>query len=185
MNQRTMIRLVIGHSLGIGLPRLSSYTYGRTATASKDVTVRARNLLEENDQSTATVAAKFDKPMSEILADWSKLLGTTSNDENAGNIGVTGMTIQHWKNKETKSDLTALGRHDCSVTKPVGYVNPKRMNASAPIEATPNMVILEWTRANTRSRNCMSVVIFNLNSFIFFPFCNRFGFDPTACTFLL
>ncbi|MEC4723465.1 hypothetical protein RY831_30445 [Noviherbaspirillum sp. CPCC 100848] len=110
--------------LGIGLPRLSSYTYGRTATVPEDVMDLARELLNENGKSNAMAAAKFDKPMSEILADWSKLLGTTSNDEIAGYIGVSGMTIHRWKNNETKPDLTALGRYDRIVTKTASHINP-------------------------------------------------------------
>jgi DNA-binding transcriptional regulator YiaG len=110
--------------LGIGLPRLSSYTYGRTATVPADVMERARELLAENGKSTSMAAAKFARPMSEILADWSKLLGTTSNDEIAGYIGVSGMTIHRWKNNETKPDLTALGRYDRIVSKLATHVNP-------------------------------------------------------------
>jgi DNA-binding transcriptional regulator YiaG len=110
--------------LGIGLPRLSSYTYGRTATVPEDVMVRARALLEENGKSTAMAAAKFDKPMSEILSDWCSLLGTSSNEEIANYVGVTGMTIHRWKNNETKPDLTALGRYDRIVTKTASHINP-------------------------------------------------------------
>lgn len=110
--------------LGIGLPRLSSYTYGRTATVPADVMERARELLAENGKSTSMAAAKFARPMSEILADWSQLLGTTSNDEIAGYIGVSGMTIHRWKNNETKPDLTALGRYDRIVSKLATHVNP-------------------------------------------------------------
>jgi DNA-binding transcriptional regulator YiaG len=98
--------------LGIGLPRLSSYIYGRTASVSKEVMAKARQLLEEHKTTNGVRANKFDKPMSDILAGWEQRLGTTENTGIANLIGVTTMTIHRWKKNENKPDATALTRYD-------------------------------------------------------------------------
>ena len=98
--------------LGIGLPRLSSYTYGRTASVPADVMKTARQLLAENSEATRLLKEKFNRPMSEILQEWENNLGTTSDAELAGLIGVVTMTINRWRKNETKPDLSALNRYD-------------------------------------------------------------------------
>ncbi|WP_462370228.1 hypothetical protein [Oxalobacter formigenes] len=98
--------------LGIGLPRLSSYTYGRTASVPADVMKTARQLLAENAEATRLLKEKFNRPMSEILQEWENKLGTTSDAELAGLIGVVTMTINRWRKNETKPDLSALNRYD-------------------------------------------------------------------------
>lgn len=50
--------------------------------------------------------------MSEILQEWENKLGTTSDAELAGLIGVVTMTINRWRKNETKPDLSALNRYD-------------------------------------------------------------------------
>lgn len=101
--------------LGIGLPRLSSYTYGRTASVPADVMKTARQLLAENAEATRLLKERFDRPMSEILHEWESKLGTTSDAELAGLIGVVTMTIGRWRKNETKPDLSALNRYDSIV----------------------------------------------------------------------
>ncbi len=98
--------------LGIGLPRLSSYTYGRTASVPADVMKTARQLLAENAEATRLLKEKFNRPMSDILKEWENNLGTTSDAEIAGLIGVVTMTINRWRKNETKPDLSALNRYD-------------------------------------------------------------------------
>ena len=98
--------------LGIGLPRLSSYTYGRTASVPADVMKTARQLLAENAEATRLLKEKFNRPMSDILKKWENNLGTTSDAEIAGLIGVVTMTINRWRKNETKPDLSALNRYD-------------------------------------------------------------------------
>lgn len=98
--------------LGIGLPRLSSYTYGRTASVPADVMKTARQLLAENAEATRLLKEKFNRPMSEILEEWESKLGTSSDAELAGLIGVVTMTINRWRKNETKPDLSALNRYD-------------------------------------------------------------------------
>jgi hypothetical protein len=114
--------------LGIGLPRLSSYIYGRTASVSKDVMTKARQLLEEHKTSNSVRASKFDKPMSEILKDWEERLGTTENIGLASLIGVTTMTIHRWKKNENKPDPTALTRYDHIVSTLAARLNPAMKN---------------------------------------------------------
>lgn len=98
--------------LGIGLPRLSSYTYGRTASVPVDVMKTARELLAENAEATRLLKEKFNRPMAEILLEWESKLGTSSDAELAGLIGVVTMTINRWRKNETKPDLSALNRYD-------------------------------------------------------------------------
>lgn len=72
----------------------------------------ARQLLAENSEATRLLKEKFNRPMSEILQEWENNLGTTSDAEIAGLIGVVTMTINRWRKNETKPDLSALNRYD-------------------------------------------------------------------------
>lgn len=101
--------------LGIGLPRLSSYIYGRTASVPTDVMNRARELLTEQKKTQSMNTKKFGGKMSEIVAGWEKRLRTATNEELAGFLGVTTMTIHRWKNDLTTPDMTALVRYDAVV----------------------------------------------------------------------
>lgn len=103
--------------LGIGLPRLSSYIYGRTASVPKQVMDDARRIFREQNASLAGVKAQFSKKMSEIIKDWETRLQTNTNEELAKYLGVTTMTIHRWRTDETQPDLTALVRYDQTVTK--------------------------------------------------------------------
>lgn len=102
--------------LDIGLPRLSSYTYGRTASVPAEVMEMARRLLAENSNVSRQIREKFSRPMSEILSEWAEKLGTRSEAQLAALLGVVGMTINRWKKNETRPDLSALNRYDCIVT---------------------------------------------------------------------
>lgn len=98
--------------LDIGLPRLSSYTYGRTASVPADVMKTARQLLAENRRMSMQIREKFARPMSEILDEWAEKLGTRSDTQLAALLGVVSMTINRWKKNETRPDLSALNRYD-------------------------------------------------------------------------
>jgi hypothetical protein len=111
--------------LGIGLPRLSSYIYGRTASVPAEVMARARQLLAEHQESQSVRSSKFRKPMSEIVSDWETRLQTQCNEELAGYLGVTGMTIHRWRSNETKPDMTALVRYDTVVDRWVKTMSVK------------------------------------------------------------
>jgi hypothetical protein len=56
-------------ALGIGLPRLSSYIYGRTASVPADIMTAARKLRDEEPEAMAR-REMFNRPMSDILGRW-------------------------------------------------------------------------------------------------------------------
>ncbi|MBG6083209.1 hypothetical protein [Rubrivivax gelatinosus] len=106
--------------LGIGLPRLSSYIYGRTASVPEEVMTRAREIFADQSKGSDEIRQKFAGPMSEILKRWAKRLSDISpqpltNDSLGRLLGVTTMTIHRWYTDETKPDMTALTRYDAQV----------------------------------------------------------------------
>ncbi|ABM96874.1 hypothetical protein [Methylibium petroleiphilum] len=103
--------------IGIGLPRLSSYIYGRTASVPKEVMDRAREVFHDQSHGLKELKKRFDKPMSEILKSWAKRLDAKTNEELASLLSVTTMTIHRWNTNETKPDKTALVRYDAQVGK--------------------------------------------------------------------
>jgi len=98
-------------ALGIGLPRLSSYIYGRTASVPAEVMKKARDLRAEEPHMTSRLD-RFKRPMSAILKEWEERLQTTGDEQMARLLGVTKMTIYRWRNDDTKPDITALGRYE-------------------------------------------------------------------------
>jgi hypothetical protein len=100
-------------ALGIGLPRLSSYIYGRTASVPMEVMEKARSLLAEEPHRRERLL-RFDRDMNVILAEWmTRLSIDDEKDEDMATIlGVTKMTIYRWRNNETKPDATALARYE-------------------------------------------------------------------------
>lgn len=103
-------------ALNIGLPRLSSYIYGRTQGVDPEIMARARDLLSKSSAQSEALHKRFSKKMSEILDDWSQRLGAETNDELAYSLGVAPMTIHRWRKDNTLPDLTALARYDQAVT---------------------------------------------------------------------
>ncbi|MBI6556757.1 hypothetical protein YA0850_30850 [Pseudomonas veronii] len=98
-------------ALGIGLPRLSSYIYGRTASVPDEVMVKARALFAEEPLRVERLK-RFNRPMSQILKDWEQRLNPKNDEDLATMLGVTKMTIYRWRNDETKPDPTALARYE-------------------------------------------------------------------------
>ena len=109
--------------LGIGLPRLSSYIYGRTASVDKEVMDRARELDAEHRKTNKVRAAKFGKKMSVILSGWERRLNTEGDNEISDMLGVTLMTIHRWRNDDTQPDQTALVRYDMLVEKLAKHID--------------------------------------------------------------
>ncbi|AQH05523.1 hypothetical protein A9R05_41585 (plasmid) [Burkholderia sp. KK1] len=101
-------------ALCIGLPRLSSYIYGRTASVPEDIMERARELLS-GDPEVVAQRERFKRPMSEILDEWAAELGATSDVELGNMLGVTKMTIYRWRQNETKPDQTSLVRYESQI----------------------------------------------------------------------
>ena len=98
-------------ALGIGLPRLSSYIYGRTASVPDDVMNKARALFAEEPLRVERLK-RFNRPMSQIMQEWEKRLNSKNDEDIATSLGVTKMTIYRWRNDETKPDPTALARYE-------------------------------------------------------------------------
>lgn len=98
-------------ALGIGLPRLSSYIYGRTASVPDDVMKKARALFADEPLRVERLK-RFDRPMSKILQGWEERLKPKNDEDLATSLGVTKMTIYRWRNDETKPDPTALARYE-------------------------------------------------------------------------
>lgn len=98
-------------ALGIGLPRLSSYIYGRTASVPDDVMNKARALFAEEPLRVERLK-RFNRPMSQIFQEWEKRLNPKNDEDLATMLGVTKMTIYRWRNDETKPDPTALARYE-------------------------------------------------------------------------
>ncbi|WP_425953116.1 hypothetical protein [Ralstonia pseudosolanacearum] len=103
-------------ALGIGLPRLSSYIYGRTASVPDDVMKLARQMRDEDPEAVAR-RKRFDRPMSAILKGWAKELSIAEDDDQelAVVFGVTPMTSWRWRHDETKPDQTSLSRYEQQV----------------------------------------------------------------------
>ena len=101
--------------LDIGVPRLSSYLSGRTASVPTDVMERARALLKDQKKIQEEKLAKFSVPMSDIVAGWKARLGVRTDLKLANLLGVTVMTIHRWKTNKSDPDLTALVRYDTVV----------------------------------------------------------------------
>ncbi|WP_432263270.1 hypothetical protein [Cupriavidus sp. TMH.W2] len=101
-------------ALGIGLPRLSSYIYGRTASVPEDIMTMARQMRDEDPEAKAR-QERFNRPMSQILNEWASDLEIDNDAELAVTLGVTKMTIFRWRNNETKPDQTSLSRYEQQV----------------------------------------------------------------------
>jgi len=112
--------------LDIGLPRLSSYIYGRTASVPQDVMKTARQLLVKNGRMSKKIHENFSRPMSDILNEWAQKLGTRSDTHLASLLGVVNMTINRWKKNETRPDLSALKRYDRIVELIVNNMKARR-----------------------------------------------------------
>ena len=101
--------------LGIGVPRLSSYIYGLTASVPQEVMDEARAVLAEQSKGLAGVKKQFEKKMSEIIDGWKRRLKARTNEQLAKYLGVTTMTLHRWRTDVTQPDLTALVRYEQQV----------------------------------------------------------------------
>lgn len=96
---------VFAKALGIGVPRLASYEYGRTSGVPDKVMDTARGLLDEVGCADAKEYENI--PMSKILAQWAKELGIDYDDDIALSkvLTVSTATISRWKNNKTRPPL--------------------------------------------------------------------------------
>jgi DNA-directed RNA polymerase specialized sigma24 family protein/transcriptional regulator with XRE-family HTH domain len=101
-------------ALGIGMPRLSSYEYGR-ATIPDWVMKAARDLAGNNGNALGAAHQKFDGvSMPEILAGWARELGVPYDNslELATLLGASKPTVTRWKNELIRPRLSALLRYE-------------------------------------------------------------------------
>lgn len=116
------IRLKIGLSqaqfaeeLGIGVPRLSSYEYGRAGSIPEWVMTAARELVANNGEAQESIRKKYEElEMPVILATWAKALGVPHEDNGqlAALLGTSVSTLTGWKNKLTRPSLHSLAFHE-------------------------------------------------------------------------
>lgn len=116
------IRLKLGLSqaqfaeeLGIGVPRLSSYEYGRAGSVPEWVMTSARELAANNGEAQESTRKKYEGlEMPVILANWAKALGVPYEDNGqlAALLGTSVSTLTRWKNKLTRPSLHSLAFHE-------------------------------------------------------------------------
>jgi len=109
-----MTQAEFADALGIGMPRLSSYEYGR-ATIPDWVMKSAGDLAANNGNALGAAHHKFDGlTMPEILAGWAKELGVPYDNslELATLLGASKPTVTRWKNELIRPRLSALLRYE-------------------------------------------------------------------------
>ena len=109
-----MTQAEFADALGIGMPRLSSYEYGRS-TIPDWVMKSARDLAGNNGNALGAAHQKFDGvSMPEILAGWAKELGVPYENslELATLLGASKPTVTRWKNELIRPRLSALLRYE-------------------------------------------------------------------------
>lgn len=101
-------------ALGIGMPRLASYEYGRAAIP--DWVMKAsRDLADNNGNTLDSARTQYDGiAMPEILAGWAKELGVPYDNslELATLLGASKATVTRWKNGLIRPRLSALLRYE-------------------------------------------------------------------------
>lgn len=101
-------------ALGIGMPRLASYEYGRAAIP--DWVMKAsRGLADNNGNALESVRTQYEGiAMPEILDGWAKELGVPYDNslELATLLGASKATVTRWKNGLIRPRLSALLRYE-------------------------------------------------------------------------
>jgi transcriptional regulator with XRE-family HTH domain len=101
--------------LGIGVPRLSSYEYGRAGSIPEWVMTAARELATNSGEAQESNRKKYEGlEMPAILAGWAKALGVPYEDNGqlAALLGTSVSTLTRWKNKLTRPSLHSLAFHE-------------------------------------------------------------------------
>jgi transcriptional regulator with XRE-family HTH domain/DNA-directed RNA polymerase specialized sigma24 family protein len=101
-------------ALGIGMPRLASYEYGRAAIP--DWVMKAsRDLADNNGNALESARKQYEGiAMPEILDGWAKELGVPYDNslELATLLGASKATVTRWKNGLIRPRLSALLRYE-------------------------------------------------------------------------
>lgn len=101
-------------ALGIGMPRLASYEYGRAAIP--DWVMKAsQGLADNNGNALESARTQYEGiAMPEILNGWAKELGVPYDNslELATLLGASKATVTRWKNGLIRPRLSALLRYE-------------------------------------------------------------------------
>ena len=109
-----MTQAEFADALGIGMPRLASYEYGK-ATIPDWVMKSARDLADNSGNALESGRKKYEGiPMPKILGGWAKELGVPydNSQELATLLGASKATVTRWKNGLIRPRLSALLRYE-------------------------------------------------------------------------
>ncbi len=109
-----MTQAEFADALGIGMPRLASYEYGK-ATIPDWVMKSARDLADNSGNALESARKKYEGvPMPEILDGWARELGVPydNSQELATLLGASKATVTRWKNGLIRPRLSALLRYE-------------------------------------------------------------------------
>lgn len=105
-------------ALGINVPCLSAYEYGRTKKVPDHTMMAARELLAGGNKAVEDVIATYDgTPMSEIINRWADEMQVRQDDLHtlAVMLQTTETTIRRWRNNEARPKVQALVSYDIKV----------------------------------------------------------------------
>lgn len=109
-----MSQAEFAEALGIGMPRLASYEYGRAAIP--DWVMKAsRDLADNNGSTLESARTQYEGiAMPEILEGWARELGVPYDNslELATLLGASKATVTRWKNGLIRPRLSALLRYE-------------------------------------------------------------------------
>jgi len=114
-NQLNWTQQQFADELGIGVPRLASYEYGKTKGVPDGIMSKARELLTQEAVGAKRAQSKFDgRSMEHILHEWADLLGVPYGDNRdfATAIGASIPTVVRWKNGDTRPSVQGLLRYE-------------------------------------------------------------------------
>ena len=109
-----MTQAEFADALGIGMPRLASYEYGK-ATIPDWVMKSARDLADNSGNALESGRKKYEGiPMPKILDGWARELGVPydNSQELATLLGASKATVTRWKNGLIRPRLSALLRYE-------------------------------------------------------------------------
>lgn len=103
--------------IGIGMSRLASYLYGRTATVPPDIMAKARELMKQAAPVVERWKKKYNKPMLKIIQGWEGSLGMDAgakgnDDILAGILGVNPVTVYRWRKGDTEPSMHSRAKMD-------------------------------------------------------------------------
>lgn len=122
-----MTQPAFAEAIGINVPRLSSYEYGRTSGVPRGIMEDARELQRSFSQDRPMVETIYkDRPMNEIVAGWARDLaramvadgsipkGTNAVSEEllAASLSVTKTTIRRWMDNDAKPAPQVIIKHN-------------------------------------------------------------------------